>query len=258
MSQDTTLPPLPNVPKEILTLIHAYGDERADESMTWAEHYRELIAALREWGAAIAAQAQQAQGVAAGMVLVPLRMTQAMRDVAGGEDWQWEDLLAAAEAITEEEYDQLAAAPQAAPAPQAETDQHPDNKAVDRFAARMKWKLGQKRRQGRSGWQDRAWTPEMISQALREHVNKGDPLDVANYCMFLAARNEPITPAPAPQALTERDPLTDAQLREVILAVRSFKIIYPTDIALARGVERAMAERWGIKLADIGTKGGKP
>lgn len=100
-------------------------------------------------------------------------------------------------------------------APQAETDQHPDNKAVDRFAARMKWKLGQKRRQGRSGWQDRAWTPEMISQALREHVNKGDPLDVANYCMFLAARNEPITPAPAPLALTDADRLDAERYRRV-------------------------------------------
>jgi hypothetical protein len=81
-----------------------------------------------------------------------------------------------------------AAAPQAEPV-------HPDDLAVDRFAARMKWKLAQKRNQGRCGWQDRAWTPEMISQALREHVEKGDPLDVANYCMFLAARNEPIAPA---------------------------------------------------------------
>jgi len=43
----------------------------------------------------------------------------------------------------------------------------------------------------------------MISQALREHIEKGDPIDVANYCMFLAARNEPITPA-EPQPERER------------------------------------------------------
>ena len=79
---------------------------------------------------------------------------------------------------------------------------HADDIAVDQFARRMKWTLCQARGRGRSGWQDRSWTPEQISQALREHVEKGDPMDVANYCMFLAARNEPITkpaqPSPEP------------------------------------------------------------
>ncbi len=71
-------------------------------------------------------------------------------------------------------------------------DQHSDDAAVDRFAKRMKWKLEQARLKGKGGWQDRTWTPEQISKALREHVEKGDPTDVANYCMFLAARNEGI------------------------------------------------------------------
>ena len=53
-----------------------------------------------------------------GMVLLPKRMTQAMRDVTDTEDWRWEDLLAAAEAITEGEYNEIAAAQ---PAP-ADTD----------------------------------------------------------------------------------------------------------------------------------------
>lgn len=77
---------------------------------------------------------------------------------------------------------------------------HPDDAAVDKFAARMKWKLARARDKGRAGWQDPSWTPEQISQALREHVEKGDPTDVANYCMFLAARNEPITSASQEQA----------------------------------------------------------
>lgn len=51
----------------------------------------------------------------AGMVLVPKRMTQAMRDVVDTEGWTWEDLLAAAEAITKAEYATLAA-PVAQPA----------------------------------------------------------------------------------------------------------------------------------------------
>jgi hypothetical protein len=45
------------------------------------------------------------------MVLLPKRMTQAMRDVTDQEDWTWEDLLAAAEAITEDEYAEIAAQP---------------------------------------------------------------------------------------------------------------------------------------------------
>jgi len=51
------------------------------------------------------------------MVLLPKRMTQAMRDVTDQEDWAWEDLLAAAEAITEDEYNEIATPPAAQPAP---------------------------------------------------------------------------------------------------------------------------------------------
>lgn len=80
--------------------------------------------------------------------------------------------------------------------------EHLDDVAVDIFAGRMKFKLAQARLRGRSGWQDKSWTPEQISQALREHVEKGDPRDVANYCMFLDARGESITkptqPSPEP------------------------------------------------------------
>lgn len=92
------------------------------------------------------------------------------------------------------------------PSPLAEQPvQHPDDQAVDRFARRMKWKLEQARQRGRSGWEDRAWTPEQISQALREHVEKGDPIDVANYCLFLTERNEGI------QQAKPSEPLTDDQ-----------------------------------------------
>lgn len=78
-----------------------------------------------------------------------------------------------------------------------EDDVYAEDKAVDSFAKHMKYKLDKARKRGRSGWQDRAWTPEQISQALHEHVEKGDPVDVANYCMFLAARKEFIYPQPA-------------------------------------------------------------
>jgi hypothetical protein len=51
--------------------------------------------------------------VSKGTVLLPKRMTQAMRDVTDQEDWTWEDLLAAAEAITEDEYNEIATTPAA-------------------------------------------------------------------------------------------------------------------------------------------------
>jgi len=72
-------------------------------------------------------------------------------------------------------------------------DSHPDDTAVDRFAAVMKTKLAQKRAQGRCGWQDTArCTSAMLSGLLREHVTKGDPVDVANFCMMLHQRGEQI------------------------------------------------------------------
>lgn len=52
----------------------------------------------------------------AGMVLVPLRMTQAMREVTDQGEWEWPDLLAAANAVTPEQYEEAA---QPAPAPAA-------------------------------------------------------------------------------------------------------------------------------------------
>lgn len=39
-----------------------------------------------------------------GFVLVPLVMSWAMEEVVQQEDWEWADLLAAAEAVTEEQY----------------------------------------------------------------------------------------------------------------------------------------------------------
>lgn len=58
-----------------------------------------------------AALAQQA--VPEGFALVPLRMNKAMQCITEQEDWTWEDLLAAAEAITEDQYTEIAAAPAA-------------------------------------------------------------------------------------------------------------------------------------------------
>ena len=51
----------------------------------------------------------------AGKALVPLVMTQAMRDVTDSDGWDWPDLLAAAESITEKQHAELSAAATIAP-----------------------------------------------------------------------------------------------------------------------------------------------
>lgn len=72
---------------------------------------------------------------------------------------------------------------------------HPDDAAVDAFAAAMKAKLAEARAKGRSGWQDKQDCPQQrLSNMLRDHVEKGDPLDVGNFCMFLHQRGESILP----------------------------------------------------------------
>lgn len=72
---------------------------------------------------------------------------------------------------------------------------HPDDLAVDRFAAAMKAKLAKKRDEGRGGWDGPTCTAVFLSQRLREHVEKDDPLDVGNIAMMLHQRGERIEPA---------------------------------------------------------------
>ena len=67
-----------------------------------------------------------------------------------------------------------------------------DDTAVDRFAAEMKRKLAAARAKGRGGWNTDECTAERLSGMLREHVEKGDPVDVANFCMMLQQRSERI------------------------------------------------------------------
>lgn len=71
---------------------------------------------------------------------------------------------------------------------------HPDDHAVNRFAAVMKGKLAAKRLQGRGGWQEPEVPNGYLSRMLREHVDKGDPVDVANLAMMIHQRGERIAP----------------------------------------------------------------
>jgi hypothetical protein len=75
---------------------------------------------------------------------------------------------------------------------------HSDDMAVDSFAGHMKQKLAAKRLDGRHGWSNKdllhgGISGDELSVQLRRHVEKGDPLDVANFCMMLYHRGEPIT-----------------------------------------------------------------
>lgn len=66
---------------------------------------------------------------------------------------------------------------------------HPDDLAVDRFAAAMKAKLTEKREQGYGGWDDpEDCTIGWLSELLRKHVDKGDPVDVGNFAMMIHQR----------------------------------------------------------------------
>ncbi|OJA60395.1 hypothetical protein BGV69_05655 [Burkholderia ubonensis] len=67
---------------------------------------------------------------------------------------------------------------------------HSDDVAVDSFAAVMKHKLALARDKGRGGWE--TCSPADLSRMLREHVEKGDPRDVANFCMMLWHHGSPI------------------------------------------------------------------
>lgn len=68
--------------------------------------------------------------------------------------------------------------------------QHPDDAAVDRFAAAMKSKLAKSREKGRHGWQ--AASAAHLSSLLYRHMYKADPLDVANLAMMLHQNGQAI------------------------------------------------------------------
>lgn len=75
----------------------------------------------------------------------------------------------------------------------AESGTHSDDQHVDAFAHKMKAKLAQKRDEGRGGWDNHdECTAEDLSRMLLEHAAKGDPVDVANFCMMLGQRGDRI------------------------------------------------------------------
>lgn len=78
--------------------------------------------------------------------------------------------------------------------------QHPDDAAVDALATLMKAKLAKQRAKGYGGWDTAECSQQRLSDMLRGHIDKGDPVDVANFCAFLSARGEGIAAAPVAEA----------------------------------------------------------
>lgn len=115
-----------------------------------------------------------------------------------------------------------------ADAPAEAREPHFDDVAVDWFSAVMKHKLALARDKGRGGWE--TCSPADLSRMLREHVEKGDPRDVANFCMMLWHHGSPIVSAPADAAEAREavanyvmPPVTLLEQHKRMIAERHFK-----------------------------------
>ena len=74
---------------------------------------------------------------------------------------------------------------------------HADDHAILKFAKKMREKMRFAREErGRGGWM--GMSAEELSAMLRGHVEKGDPVDVANFCMMLSANGASIAPVTKP------------------------------------------------------------
>lgn len=137
--------------------------------------------------------------------------------------------------------------------PRAGQSQHPDDIAVDSFAVAMKAKLAKKRAEGRGGWSDKSQcTAEFLSQLLRGHVDKGDPVDVGKLAMMLHQRGEAIAPAEddgrdtAPLAV-ERAPEDPSGY----VAVKRSAVEWLKDKFPALTIKAGLCERIGGRLYTI-------
>lgn len=139
---------------------------------------------------------------------------------------------------------------------------HSDDLAVDRFAVAMKAKLAKKRADGRHGWDGPECSAEILSRLLREHVEKGDPLDVGALAMMLHQRGEQIA-SEAAQVVRRTGDLTDADYdRAIGILVRTKRAstsLIQRDIgigynAAAKLMERAEADGFVSRPNEVGKR----
>lgn len=73
---------------------------------------------------------------------------------------------------------------------------HKDDVGVIQFSLAMRDKMEQCRTsKGRWGWENKSYCEQQkLSDMLHDCVEKGDPIDVANFCMMLHQRGEAILP----------------------------------------------------------------
>lgn len=84
-------------------------------------------------------------------------------------------------AVSEEVGDDIAPSRWAQEADKDST--HSDDHAVERFAMAMREKLARKRADGRGGWEH--CSQPQLAQMLVSHIEKGDPVDIANFAMMI-------------------------------------------------------------------------
>lgn len=67
----------------------------------------------------------------------------------------------------------------------------PDIRAACKFAQAMANKLRDKSAEGKDGWEDpEECSVDDLARWMVEHLAKGDPVDIANFCMMLSLRGE--------------------------------------------------------------------
>ncbi len=68
--------------------------------------------------------------------------------------------------------------------------QHPDDAAVDRFAAAMKARMAEMRAKGKSGWDDPSVCSVDYLARLLQHCTCSEPVDIGNYAMMIFNRTQ--------------------------------------------------------------------
>lgn len=123
--------------------------------------------------------------------------------------------------------------------PEQTEQQHPDDAAVDRFAAAMKAKLAAARAKGRGGWDDpNVCSVEFLAQLLVEHLAKGNAgtfEDVANFAMMLHQRGA------EPKVLADAAPIAqtapDSDMRDNYLDLLQ-EVLDAKEVMRAAGIEQ--------------------
>ncbi|WP_223508958.1 MULTISPECIES: hypothetical protein [unclassified Pseudomonas] len=78
-------------------------------------------------------------------------------------------------------------------APEAVAESKMDEEAIEEFAVQLKVKMAKSRAKGRDGWHRKdLCSAATLSRMLREHVDKGDPIDTGIFSMMLQQRGESI------------------------------------------------------------------